>query len=293
MSWRITTLAMATTLGLFAGVPVAGQELTQPPPGRTAAGMVYDGNQWRNPTIAEALRLLGMEREEAWTLVYTHDVSRPAIAILRQTLETRPEAELDEFANKIADLMVANTTWTLWSNAERSLIAATRADYSHYGGTPHRGSFDALVRVYEEAPTYGNLLAVRHADPQGRGRDYVLGVQRGSSKPPLCLPPESRDDEPWPRFCEDNSPSSTTWCRAGSVLYQDSVYAAIERQYGQVATTTSRNTPPLPIDGLSEPAAEWWSLCWTPTVPCDIVVPIIEPSDGSVVYRRLCPEPKG
>ncbi len=254
--------------------------------------MVHDGDQWRNPTIAEALRLLGMEMEEAWPLVYTHDVSRPAVAILRQTLETRPEAELDEFANKIADLMVANTTWTLRSNAESSLMRATRADYSHYGGTPHLGSFDALVRVYEEAPGYGNLQAVFSADPQGRGRDYVLGVQRGSGKPPLCLPPSSPDDEPWPAFCEDNIPRFTTWCSAGSVLYQATVNAAIERQYGQVATTTSRNTPPLPIDGLSKPAAEWWSLCWIPTVPCDVVVPFVEPSDGSVVYRRLCPDPK-
>ena len=281
---------MTIAPALFAGAPAAGQILRPLwPPGPYTAGMVHDGDRWRNPTVDEALRLLGMDREgEAWTLLYGQSVDRPAIAILRQELGARPEAELDEFAHRLADMILADTTRRVGRarrNATGALRGATRADYS-YGGTPHRGSFDALVRVYETTAalvleeTGGtdpfleaarsdkrydnlNLRAVYFGDPEGRGRDYVLRVQRGSAKPPPCILPARRDDEPWPEFCEKNRPWQTTWCSAGRALYGDTVDAAIERQYGRVGYITTRSGGPLAVEGLPEAAAEWWSVCWT------------------------------
>ncbi len=296
MTWRIA--AIATAAALFADVPAWAQVLRPLPPagGAWAAGKVRGGDGWRNPTTDEALRLLGMERGvgEAWTLLYDQNVHRPAVAILRQELEARPEAELDEFAVRIADMSLADTTrWgrVRW-NASRALRGATRTDYG-YGGTPHRRSFDELVRVYETTAslvleeTGGtdpfleaarsnrhydyvvdnlDLLAVYLGDPEGRGRDYVLGVQRGSARPPPCIRPARRDDEPWPEFCERNLPRNTTWCRAGQVLHGDTVDAAIERRYGRVWTNNTRSGP-LAVDGLPEAAAEWWSVCWKSLSP--------------------------
>ena len=291
MTWRIAAVTIAPAM--FVGVPAAGQVMRPlSPPGRPAAGMLHDGDAWRNPTVDEALRLLGMEREgEAWTLLYGQNVHRPAVAILRQELEARSEADLKEFANRLADVILADTTrlGRARSNANSALWGAARADYS-YEGTPHRGSFDELVRVYETtaalvlAETGGtdpfleaarsdkrydnlNLLRVYFGDPQGRGRDYVLGVQQGSARPPPCILPARRDDEPWPEFCEKNYPWQTTWCSAGRVLHGDTVDAAIERQYGRVGTTTSRSLGPLAIDGLPEAAAEWWGVCWKSLAP--------------------------
>ena len=97
--------------------------------------------------------------------------------------------------------------------------------------------------------------------------DYVLGVQRDSAKPPPCIPPSHPDHEPRPAFCEKNYPRNTTWCRAGAVLHEDTVDAAIERRYGRVGTSTSRSLGPLPMEGLPEAASEWWTVCRKPTVP--------------------------
>lgn len=279
---------MTIAPAVFAGAPAAGQVPRPPPSEPYVEGMVHDGDGWRNPTLDEALRLLGMDRErEAWTFLYGQNVHRPAVAILRQELETRSESELDEFAREVADMILADTTWLgrARQNAGSALRGASRADYNSYGGTPHRGSFDELVRVYETTAAlvleetggtdpfleasrsdkrYDNLdlLAVYFGDPGGRGRNYVLGVQRGSARPPPCILPARRDDEPWPEFCEQNYPWETTWCRAGKALYRETVDAAIERRYGRVGRITTRSNGPLAVEGLPEAAAEWWSVCW-------------------------------
>ena len=298
MTWRIVAITTATVL--FVAVPASAQVLRPPAPagGAWAAGKVRDGDGWRNPTIDEALRLLGMEREvgEAWTLLLGgQNVFRPAVAILRQELEDRPEAELDEFAARIADMSLADTTrlGRVRDNAQDALRRATSTDY-RYGGTPHRRSFDELVRVYEttaalvleetggtdpfleasqserhydyHGDNFMTLFRIYGSDPEGRGRDYVLGVQRGSARPPPCIRPARRDDEPWPEFCERNLPRNTTWCRAGQVLHGDTVDAAIERRYGRVWTNNTRSGP-LAVDGLPEAAAEWWSVCWKSLSP--------------------------
>ena len=285
--------AMTTASVLFVGAPAAGQVLRPlAPPERSAWGLVHDGNRWRNPTVDEALRLLGMDREGgAWTLLHGQSVDGPAIALLRQALEARPEAELDEIAGRIADMILADTTrrGRARSNGTGALWGATGTEYSK-GGTPHRGSFDELVRVYETTAAlvlqetggtdpfleagrsdkrYDNLslLRVYFGDPEGRGRDYVLGVQRASAKPPPCILPARRDDEPWPEFCEENYPWQTAWCEAGSVLHEKTVDAAIERRYGRVGKITSRSGGPLEVGGLPEAAAEWWSVCWIALAP--------------------------
>lgn len=290
MNPRITVVTIALA-ALFA----ADSAVAQDPPisRRPADGMVVDGNTWRNPTVGEVLRLLGMDKDEAYPLLYGQNVERPAIAILRQELEPRGEAELDALANTVADMILADQTpeGRIRSNASWVLQAAARDDVS-YGGTPHAGSFDALVRIYETraaevlADTGGNdpflaaersgttyyglsLYHIFRTDTVGRGRDYVLAVHRSSDPPPdNCQRgggPRSEQDvleRPWCQY----DPRSTTWCVAGRLLYGAIVDAAIERKYGSVWNDPGASGP-LPVDGLPEMAAAWWRVCWTGLTP--------------------------
>ena len=150
-------ISRALMLALCAALLAPFATAAQNKPSRIgrANGMVADesGGQ-RFPTPADAMQVL---REE-WT-------GRSAQAVLRQEFESRPQAELDALANELADILLAGNPG-LGSDADRlqsaagsALLASAKRGKWWVGplerweapppGTPHAGSFDALVRVYE------------------------------------------------------------------------------------------------------------------------------------------------
>ena len=106
-----------------------------------------EDGEWRVPTPADALRVLrdpGVRRP-----------SRVAEAVLRQVHESRPPGELDALADALAEILVAGAAAEYYSEEYHvrsavlsSLRVAAMRD-PEVPGTPHDGSFEALVRVYE------------------------------------------------------------------------------------------------------------------------------------------------
>ncbi|WP_420442073.1 hypothetical protein [Candidatus Palauibacter sp.] len=210
-----------------------GQEREDRPPSVAGyvKGMVLDGaGGWRAPTPADALRALRGDPD-----VLPHldgDLGSTALTVLRQELESRPAAELDALANTLADLILASEDSDIVSeeygfqrNIFSVLAYAARADGR---GTPHPGSFDALVRVYETIAAEalagggtdpvaeiarrrpgdswrvrGALRSIFRADRAGRGADYLLAVVAASE------PPKLKD---WPAF------PHSLWCDAADII---------------------------------------------------------------------------
>ncbi|WP_420441995.1 hypothetical protein [Candidatus Palauibacter sp.] len=212
-----------------------GQEREDRPPSVAGyvKGMVLDGaGGWRAPTPADALRALRGDPD-----VLPHldgDLGSTALTVLRQELESRPAAELDALANTLADLILASEDSDIVSeeygfqrNIFSVLAYAARADGR---GTPHPGSFDALVRIYETAVAKAladggtdpvkelkrrrgpsgfavltrALRSILNADRTGRGADYVLAVVDASEPPDL--------EDTWP-----TRPGSL-WCEAAHIM---------------------------------------------------------------------------
>ena len=204
-------VALAALLAPGVGV---GQEPESPPPGerRLGPGMVLDEDGGRRPpTPADALGALRGDPDVALPVgVQRFD---PAIAVLRQEYESRPAVELNALANELADLILASDDpedGTDQYYLERDAFRVLRSAIDGGRGTPHPGSFDALVRVYEtsvaEALADGGtdpvvelrrrrpggylrlswaLRSIFSADPVGRGADYVLAVVAASEPPTL------------------------------------------------------------------------------------------------------------
>ena len=207
-------------------------------------GMVADeGGGWRFPTPADALRVL----REAGT-------GRSAEAVLRQEFESRPQAELDALANELADILLAGTPGfgsdarNLQHAAASALVMSAKRVKWWIGppgeweddsrGTPHAGSFDALVRVYETraaralanggtdpfqeayregrpvgpGPGFTHLAAalwdIYWADPAGKGGDYLLALLETAE------PPEPHDSD-------NIVPIHGLWCHAVQTLRGD------------------------------------------------------------------------
>lgn len=269
---------------LYSAAPAAGQ--TGPPPVR---GMVVDGGEWRNPTVEEALHALTLEGRGEWRPLRSHSVHSPMTAILRQALGQDPAIDLDGLADALADMILADRSpeGRVRRNAAAALRWGSSTTTTDYGGTPHAKSLDAMVRVYETRVaqvlaasgeedlflrslwSQGEVLSITlsdifQADPEGRGRDYVLGIQQRSNPPPEYCGEDGRSRLPQERLamCRWDS----TWCVAGHALYSEVVDDAREedarrRGFSGVWIVNDGEVPPLP-PGLDEAAARWFRLCY-------------------------------
>ena len=198
---------------------------------RRGPGMVLDEKGgWRPPTPADALAVF--RGEPGVRLPIGWDRGDPALAVLRQEYEFRPAAELDALANALADLILASDSEPEHMSDEyylqRDAFKTLRWAVWSGRGTPHPGSFDALVRVYEtlaaralagggtdpivelrrERP--GGLLRVSSAlwsifsaDMRGRGADYLLAIVAAAEPP---------NPEDWPNQWQ------TLWCDAAHIV---------------------------------------------------------------------------
>ena len=266
---------------LCSAAPAAGQGV------RPADGMVLDSGEWRNPTVEEALHALTLERH-AWPLLRDQQVHRPIVAILRRGLQSGPAADLDGLADALADMMLADRSPE--GRIRRNAAAALKAAASpgpDYAGTPHRKSFDALVRVYETRATQVltagggddpflvargsqreflslGLSDILWADREGLGRDYVLGVHLRSDPPPEHCGRSRRELPPGDEYSLPRCRRDSTWCVAGHFLYWKIVQDAREEDARRRGFTlwevTNGQIPPLP-PGIEEAAARWFRLC--------------------------------
>ena len=193
-----------------------------------------DGGGWRAPTPADALRVL---RED----LGVRSPYQVATAVLRQVHEPRPPEELDALADALAEILEGRAPSFLrapddryakmYEQAHSSLFAAAMRD-PEVPGTPHDGSFAALVRVYEtlaaralenggtdpfeetyradrrlSSPEYRQLSealrSITFARPDTEGRDYLLALLE-AAEPPV------------PYTHNGHVPS--VWCEAGKML---------------------------------------------------------------------------
>jgi hypothetical protein len=196
------------------------------PDGRVRA----DEGGWRAPTPADALRVL---RED---LGVRSSPSRVAEAVLRQVHEPRSPGELDALADALAEILVAggaeyfSEEYRMQDESLSALYAAAmRAPEAP--GTPHEGSFGALVRVYESLAarsladqgtdpfreTYRPagewqasysylrraLRSIFRVRPRTEGGDYVLALFEAAEPP-----------EPYTH----NGFVPSVWCEAGELL---------------------------------------------------------------------------
>ena len=258
MTSRITTMiALASLLAPATGM---GQDVGKPPLYRPASGMVLDGDEWRTPTVEDALHAVTLGRGEG-ILGPGQDGDAPAVALLRQTLGPRPRAELDALASALADMIIASESESDDFLTRAFLALQQAANPERSSGMPHAGSFEALVRVYETLATQvlaandpddarSRALINKHAgDPfvaarvkRNAGRLSPGAVRtlsqalwslfwadregRGGDYV-LALIERSRVPEPCPHFglpgrepCTD--PELTAWCEATSLLHGDS-----------------------------------------------------------------------
>lgn len=205
------------------------------PDGRVRA----DEGGWRAATPADALRVLREDfvlREDLG--VRLPSPSRVAEAVLRQVHESRPPGELDALAGALAEILEAGAAerdseeYHLQRESLSALFAAAMRD-PEAPGTPHDGSFEALVRVYEtlavraladggtdpfeemyraagrrsSTPEYSqlrNTLRYIHSvRPDAEGGDYLLAVFEAAEPP-----------EPYTH----NGHVASVWCVAGELL---------------------------------------------------------------------------
>ncbi|WP_420635315.1 hypothetical protein [Candidatus Palauibacter sp.] len=216
------------------------QEQERPQETLIGPGLVLDEDgERRLPTPADALRAFWQ------TEILPHPSGElpygartyPAIAVLRQEFERHPAVELDAVANALADSILAyevaedmTEEYYLQGDIFSTLTSAARAGRDG-DGTPHAGSFDALVRIYEtvvarELADGGTdpvealrrrgrpgghwlqlknaLRSIFQADMEGRGADYVLAVVAASEPPNI--------EDVWPM-----RPGSL-WCEAADIV---------------------------------------------------------------------------
>ena len=137
-------------------------------------GMVMQEGVWQAPTPATALRAV-MAHEEP-------DADVVAVAVPRQTFDTRPAAELDAFAADLGRLVLEGTGSQSFY-ARMALIFAA-SDY-YEGGTPYAGAVDVFIRLYEslEGRTHPRAHIVLVGLFQAGGADYVRDLFKASEQP--------------------------------------------------------------------------------------------------------------
>ena len=218
-------------------------------------------------TIEEALEELQREIERGASS-FDHPYL-PAVYILRQVsaprrgrvyTRPRPATELDAFADRLA-AMAADATLPehVRRNAYIALAAATRSESGHGSeGTPYARGFDLLVQVYESGNDVLHLIL--SVDPE-RGPAYLQDVFERSERPPLCRWSYDSDRYEPPECVRGHRTfHKTTWCRAGEMLYWDTVSRAWDRTPGGQRARAAGYPAPVP-DGLPEHIEDWHRRC--------------------------------
>ncbi|MDE2720882.1 hypothetical protein [Candidatus Palauibacter polyketidifaciens] len=206
-----------------------------------------EAGEWREPTIADALLALRGESD----LVSPGAEAMPAISILRQVHTPRSPIQLEAFANRLGDILLLDAEYLSPEYDTQVKAYSALVSAMGYGrGRSYPAAFDVLVRVYEtradrvlagggtdpihEAHRRGSRSEIRglvsalgdiyHADPEGRGRDYMRRLAESSTPPPPCRevggevsPSGSEVDLSMPPC-----PNHSLWCHAvGKFMYEN------------------------------------------------------------------------
>lgn len=211
----LSTLALSGAIAFLGALPCSAPARAQEAkPGRTPLSwesLVLDENGERvAPTPATALRELHSEERDYL----------PAAAVLTQLFEPSSRAELDAFAETLVELALSDDR-----DLGRRAVSALQMSAKGEEGIPYEGAFGALRRVYETrvrvVPAQGRgdpfhyiegtsgldaglaamdaLHALYLAEPDGRGRDYLL-MAIESLDPPT-------------------EAGATTWCQANEMIF--------------------------------------------------------------------------
>ncbi len=211
-------------------------------------------------TIVEALEELE-RRIDRGASSFDHPYL-PAKYILRQVYGPRAPAELDAFADQVAALAAdASLPEHVRANAEIALASAARLESGRVGheGTPYVRGFDLLVQVYESGNDAA-LGAILSVDPE-RGPAYLQDVFERSERPPLCRWSYDSDRYEPPECVRGHRTfHKTTWCRAGEMLYWDTVSRAWDRTPGGQRARAAGYPAPVP-EGLPEHVDDWHRRC--------------------------------
>ena len=251
--------------------PISERQLEAPP----SSGLVMDeGGGWRAPTPAEALLALRGESN----LLGAQPPDAPALSVLRQVHGARSPGELAALTDALVDILLADTEFAteeqrIQFEASSALRGASR-EREGGKGTPYPAAFDALVRVYEtraaraladggddpflEIHRRGTraaaeglgmaLLRIYRADPEGRGRDYLLDLFAASEPPPPCHL-EGLVEDPETAMLPP-CPNHSVWCEAITPLMDT-------RGPGDPRSKKPRGIPAAPEGELFDRLCAW------------------------------------
>ena len=249
--------------------PIAERQLEAPP----SSGLVMDeGGGWRAPTPAEALLALrGGSNNLGVQPRYD-----PVSSVLRQVHGARSAAELAAVTDALVDILLADTEFLSDEDHARraAYVALAGAARERGEGTPYPAAFDALVRVYEtraaraladggddpflEVHRRGTriaaeglgmaLLDIFRADPEGRGRDYLLDLFAASEPPPPCHL-EGLVEDPETAMLPP-CPNRSVWCEAITPLMDT-------RGPGDPRSKKPRGIPGAPEGELFDRLCAW------------------------------------
>ena len=167
-------------------------------------GLVLDEGVWEEPTPALALRVLAAKQD-----MYSRN---PAVAVLRQTFESRSSTELQAFTDQLTDLMIEGEEETA-REAALVLLGAEDDEDPDIDGTPYPGALAAFARVYETQEDKGSneaWNALAWISWSRGGIEHIREVFRAAEVPPHCsphAPPQPGEEDP----CQPRS----EWCSAG------------------------------------------------------------------------------
>ena len=252
-------LSIALSGLLLGPMPAGAQELPQGVQWEERGSLVLDEETgaWQFPTPASALR----------EILDPHDGGKsghaPAAAVLAQRFESWPRGDLDALTDELVRLAFADDT----SDGDirfRAQVALARAAQAE---EPYEGAFPALVGLYEmylrDLPeeerrtnplraiqgargghagraAWETLLSIHNAEPEARGREYVVAVIEAA------VPPES---------LRDTESKSYTWCAANDFIFNRLYYPRPGEELPRSEATTARvkaeALEALPLDDVT------------------------------------------
>lgn len=155
---------------------------------------------------------------------------RAALAVLRQTIQTRSATELDAFADDLKRLALRKDRFQGWWYARVVFGVLRNAAYtgSKIEGIPYERGLEVLIEIYEAYEAMGGIedhpiwYILRDILDAG-GEDYLRGLLTSIERPekPCWMPPLSYridDQEIEPTPDEEWCPYETSWCEVGTLL---------------------------------------------------------------------------
>ena len=105
-----------------------------------------------------------------------------AVAVLRQTIETRSPTELDAFADELGRLLIESLQPQHRFVATLALWEASKRDYD---GIPYRRAMDVLIHAYEslKGHDYEKAQVVLAYVGMAGGADYLRGILSQACRP--------------------------------------------------------------------------------------------------------------